>query len=459
MRRQACCLSTNCSSSKPHSKAPSVDTPVKPTEARAKKNSDSENEVIPAENVNPADDKKRNKMEIEDSDCEDGQDPDDNVQVKDSDPTATKKKRRSDEKLEKAFKSHLMSTIYTYQVVYFHTLHSYLSSKLMAIDRETMSDYFHMPIGLATKRLNVSLTVFKKQCRQAGIERWPYPKLKSLHNMITAFQFSLSTSRMSQGSSSKTHSKDPSVDTPVKPTEARGKKLEIEDSDGKDGQNPDDNVQGKDSGPTATKKKRRSDEKLEKAFKGHLMSTIYTYQVIYFHTLHSYLSSKHMAIDRETMSDYFHMPIGLAAKRLNIGLTIFKKQCREVGIERWPYPKLKSLHNMITTFQDQRGGAETYANSEEIIARLKEEIKHIRQNPNLPVANSTRRLRQRYFKVKHQERNQKKESINLELSLACPTPANVEPLQIIYPSNYSGYEEIYDGFVSDSDEQEQGKDA
>lgn len=51
------------------------------------------------------------------------------------------------------------------------------------------------------------------------------------------------------------------------------------------------------------------------------------------------------------------------------------------------------------------------------------------------------------------------ESINLELSLACPTTANVKPLQIIYPTNHSGYEEIYDGFVSDSDEQEQGKDA
>ena len=51
------------------------------------------------------------------------------------------------------------------------------------------------------------------------------------------------------------------------------------------------------------------------------------------------------------MSQYFHMPISVAAKRLNVGLTVFKKQCREVGIERWPYPELKSLHNMIIAFQ------------------------------------------------------------------------------------------------------------
>ena len=119
------------------------------------------------------------------------------------------------------------------------------------------------------------------------------------------------------------------------------------------------------------------------------------------------------------------------------------------------------------SLQKQHGGAETNGNHQEKITRLEEEKRQLKQNPNLPIANSTKRIRQRYFKVKHQERNQKKESINLELSesinlelsLACPTTANVKPLQIIYPSNHSGYEEIYDGFVSDSDEQEQGKDA
>ena len=101
------------------------------------------------------------------------------------------------------------------------------------------------------------------------------------------------------------------------------------------------------------------------------------------------------------------------------------------------------------SLQNQRGGAETYGNSEEIIARLKAEIKQLEENPNLSVANSTRRLRQRYFKVKHQERNQKKEAINLELSLACPTTANVKPLQIIYPTSESDYAEIDDNYGSE----------
>ena len=58
-----------------------------------------------------------------------------------------------------------------------------------------------------------------------------------------------------------------------------------------------------------------------------------------------------MAISRETMSHYFHLPIDRAAKQLNVGLSVLKKQFREVGIQRWPYRKLKSLQKMISDLQ------------------------------------------------------------------------------------------------------------
>ncbi|PWA54171.1 protein RKD1 [Artemisia annua] len=58
-----------------------------------------------------------------------------------------------------------------------------------------------------------------------------------------------------------------------------------------------------------------------------------------------------MAISRDTISHYFHLPIDRAAKRLNVGLSVFKKQCREIGIQRWPYRKIKSLQTMIADFQ------------------------------------------------------------------------------------------------------------
>ncbi|GKD17441.1 RKD1-like protein [Tanacetum coccineum] len=39
-------------------------------------------------------------------------------------------------------------------------------------------------------------------------------------------------------------------------------------------------------------------------------------------------------LSRETISKYFYMPITQAAKELNIGLTMLKKRCRDLGIRR-----------------------------------------------------------------------------------------------------------------------------
>ena len=49
-------------------------------------------------------------------------------------------------------------------------------------------------------------------------------------------------------------------------------------------------------------------------------------------------------LSKETISQYFYMPITQAAKELDVGLTPLKKRCREWGIRRWPHRKLMSLH-------------------------------------------------------------------------------------------------------------------
>jgi hypothetical protein len=55
-----------------------------------------------------------------------------------------------------------------------------------------------------------------------------------------------------------------------------------------------------------------------------------------------------------TLSDlvkYFDMPIVEASKKLNIGLTVLKRKCREFGIPRWPHRKIKSLDSLIHDLQ------------------------------------------------------------------------------------------------------------
>lgn len=53
----------------------------------------------------------------------------------------------------------------------------------------------------------------------------------------------------------------------------------------------------------------------------------------------------------EEVSQYFYMPITQAAKQLNVGLTLLKKRCRELGIPRWPHRKMKSLQTLINNVQ------------------------------------------------------------------------------------------------------------
>lgn len=57
------------------------------------------------------------------------------------------------------------------------------------------------------------------------------------------------------------------------------------------------------------------------------------------------------SLSREMMKQYFYMPITKAAKELNIGVTLLKKKCRELGIPRWPHRKLTSLNSLITNLK------------------------------------------------------------------------------------------------------------
>ena len=61
-------------------------------------------------------------------------------------------------------------------------------------------------------------------------------------------------------------------------------------------------------------------------------------------------------LSKETISQYFYMPITQAAKELNVGLALLKKRCRELGIRRWPHRKLMSLH--ISGARDKADGAD-----------------------------------------------------------------------------------------------------
>lgn len=56
-------------------------------------------------------------------------------------------------------------------------------------------------------------------------------------------------------------------------------------------------------------------------------------------------------LELEEIQKYFDVPITRAAKKMNVGLTLLKKRCRELNIMRWPHRKIKSLKTLISNIK------------------------------------------------------------------------------------------------------------
>ena len=47
-----------------------------------------------------------------------------------------------------------------------------------------MRGYFHLPMSLATQKLQIGSTALKKICRKYGIKRWPYRRIRACQKLI-----------------------------------------------------------------------------------------------------------------------------------------------------------------------------------------------------------------------------------------------------------------------------------
>ncbi|WRX18992.1 RWP-RK domain - like 5 [Theobroma cacao] len=111
-------------------------------------------------------------------------------------------------------------------------------------------------------------------------------------------------------------------------------------------------------------------------------------------------------LSRKVISQYFYLPITQAAKELNVGLTLLKKRCRELGIRRWPHRKLMSLQTLIRNVQElqKEEGEESERKLREAVEVLERERKLLEEMPDLQLEDKTKRLRQACFKANYKKR-------------------------------------------------------
>jgi len=63
------------------------------------------------------------------------------------------------------------------------------------IELQELSKYFNMPEKAVAKSLGICLTSLKKICRQHGVTRWPYRKIKSLDKKLRKLEVAMSTAK------------------------------------------------------------------------------------------------------------------------------------------------------------------------------------------------------------------------------------------------------------------------
>ncbi|XP_004971918.1 uncharacterized protein LOC101757335 [Setaria italica] len=100
---------------------------------------------------------------------------------------------------------------------------------------------------------------------------------------------------------------------------------------------------------------------------------------------------------------YFYMPITRAAREMNVGLTVLKKRCRELGIARWPHRKMKSLKSLILSVQEMGTGMNPAAVQQELAA-LETYCALMEENPAIELTERTKKLRQACFKESYKRR-------------------------------------------------------
>ncbi|KAI3756938.1 hypothetical protein L6452_04470 [Arctium lappa] len=101
-------------------------------------------------------------------------------------------------------------------------------------------------------------------------------------------------------------------------------------------------------------------------------------------------------LELEEIEKHFGMPIIMAAKELNVGLTMLKKRCRELNNKRWPHRKLKSLKSLIQNVKE--------LGLKEEMEMLEEHKRMMEKEPEMELTQRTKKLRQACFKFNYKKK-------------------------------------------------------
>ncbi|GFR42704.1 hypothetical protein Agub_g3627 [Astrephomene gubernaculifera] len=105
-----------------------------------------------------------------------------------------------------------------------------------------------------------------------------------------------------------------------------------------------------------------------------------------------------IGLTQKSLSQHYHRPIKEVAREMGLSLSCFKKECRRLGVPRWPARKLNCLTKMRATVL-----AETKPSQKDkqgLLELMQQNIDDIIHNPEAPMYVQFTRLRHEQYKMR-----------------------------------------------------------
>ncbi|CAM9443441.1 unnamed protein product, partial [Discosporangium mesarthrocarpum] len=80
--------------------------------------------------------------------------------------------------------------------------------------------------------------------------------------------------------------------------------------------------------------------------------------------------SQDRIISIEVLQHHFHQPLVKVAEELGVSLTMIKRQCRKLGIPRWPYRQICSINKAAEELREQYEAADNDADRDKYQRQL-----------------------------------------------------------------------------------------
>lgn len=131
-------------------------------------------------------------------------------------------------------------------------------------------------------------------------------------------------------------------------------------------------------------------------------------------------------ITQEELASCFHLPSEAACRKLGIGLTVLKRQCRKYGIKRWPFRKMKSLDRLITNVQAGISPGDQNRLLVKSVEELEDQKRKMEECAMLDLDDTTKKLQQAYSKANHKARRNRGEATRIRVHAAANAVRELE---------------------------------